>query len=78
MNKIVVGNTVKHKYIWIGFSEEIVEHVETCISGHTLTAYTISREDAEWLIGALRKELYGEPEDDVEDWIAEDYSERGT
>ena len=67
-NKIEVGCKGDGS-IWVGFPEDLLIGLRSCLLARRLKAMVLSKEDASWLVGALRKELYGDPEDDVGVWM---------
>ena len=70
-NTIEVGRNLSSGKIWIGFPEGELERIQSALQHRVLKAMTLTDDDAKWIIGALRKELYGNPDDDVEHWMVQ-------
>ena len=72
-----VGRIEESGGIFISCTPEYHERIKAPLTGRTLHAVSLSENTARWLIGALRKELYGQPDDDVEQFMDKEVHETG-
>lgn len=55
--------------VFVGCPSSIYYRSRSVLTDDVMHSMRLRRDDVAWLIGALRKELYGQPDDEVETWM---------